>query len=97
MRHPANILDQFLMLYPEKCSAIELPALGFTDHSLVNVKFDAQTDVPFHRMIFWYSKAAFRFYIAETLPPQLSSKIELPELSKGILSSTDNFIAKNKS
>ena len=72
IQHFPNILDLFLTICPEICTATVLQPLGRFDHCLFNVKVGIQckesSDVPFHRTIYRYSSAdwdGFRNFIAD--------------------------------
>lgn len=67
-----NSLNYYLHSTLKSASLKFYPSLGTSDHSQVSFKVDIQpkvsSDVPFHRTIFWYTKAdlySFRFYMAK--------------------------------
>ena len=70
--HFSNLLDLFLTSCPDACSLSVHSPLGSSDHCLIQVKIEAKCnvtpDAPFHRKVFWYSKAdwdGFRSFISE--------------------------------
>lgn len=87
----ANILDPFYSFCFEKSSAELLPPLATSDHSLINVKVDAKpkasSDVPFHRMIFSYTKADCDSLISYITEVSLSAF-----LKKNVTSMTVSFV-----
>lgn len=65
--HYTDHLDIFLASCSDSCSVEVLPTLGFSVHSLINVKIHvkskASPNVSFHRTIFRYAKS----YIVEAI------------------------------
>ena len=59
--HSPALLDLFLSSDASICSTMAFPPLGNSDHAVVSVSIDfqsnSQRDAPFHRMAYDYSRA----------------------------------------